>query len=103
MTVDEIIELLAVCRYGGDAESLVAAKKVSDTYEILWDQRERITEWANKMVDQRNEARVEADKMKNATLQFAEAILHGSEEHRTWLLEAAQCFAKGQAIPVRRG
>jgi hypothetical protein len=36
-------------------------------------------------------------------MQFAKAVLHGNEEHREWLLEAAQCFIEGKPLPERRG
>jgi len=36
-------------------------------------------------------------------MEFAKAILHGDEEHKEWLLEAAESFIKGQEIPARRG
>jgi len=30
---------------------------------------------------------------------FAEAILHGDEQHRAWLLEAAEAFNTGEPLP----
>jgi len=30
---------------------------------------------------------------------FAQLILHGDEEHRQWLITAAECFVKGEPIP----
>lgn len=35
--------------------------------------------------------------------QFAKTILHGNQEHQEWLLEAAECFIRGEAMPERRG
>jgi len=34
---------------------------------------------------------------------FAQAILHGDEEHRAWLWEAALAFDRGDPIPAPRG
>jgi hypothetical protein len=34
---------------------------------------------------------------------FAIAILHGDDEHREWLLEAAREFIAGRPIPPARG
>lgn len=34
---------------------------------------------------------------------FCEAILHGDEDHRRWLREAAQCFAEGRPLPAPYG
>lgn len=34
---------------------------------------------------------------------FARAILHGDEEHRAWLLDAADAFVDGRALPPPRG
>lgn len=36
-------------------------------------------------------------------IQFVKTILHGNEEHQAWLIEAAENFVKGRAIPERRG
>lgn len=36
-------------------------------------------------------------------VEFAHAILHGDEEHREWLLEAAEAFNAGHALPLARG
>jgi hypothetical protein len=38
-----------------------------------------------------------------AIRQFAEAILHGDDEHRSWLTEAAEAFISGQPMPAPRG
>jgi hypothetical protein len=35
--------------------------------------------------------------------QFADAILHGDDEHRQWLLEAAEAFNGGLPMPPPRG
>ena len=35
--------------------------------------------------------------------QFAAQILHGDEEHRSWLAEAAECFIQNQPLPIPRG
>lgn len=37
--------------------------------------------------------------VRDAVLEFASSILHGSDEHREWLLEAAQAFTEGREIP----
>lgn len=34
---------------------------------------------------------------------FATAILHGDDEHRAWLLEAAEAFVSGNPLPPPRG
>lgn len=34
---------------------------------------------------------------------FAQAILHGNADHRSWLIEAAECFIRGDAPPKPRG
>jgi hypothetical protein len=34
---------------------------------------------------------------------FARSILHGDDDHRAWLLEAAECFIEGKAMPPPRG
>lgn len=39
----------------------------------------------------------------SAVLAFAKAILHGDEEHRSWLMEAAYCFVNGKPMPEPRG
>lgn len=36
-------------------------------------------------------------------VRFAEAILHGDDEHRAWLLEAAHAWVNGGALPDVRG
>lgn len=38
-----------------------------------------------------------------AVTAFAAAILHGSEEHRAWLMEAAERFSAGEPLPPPRG
>lgn len=35
--------------------------------------------------------------------EFAEAVLHGSEEHREWLMEAARAFTAGEPLPTPKG
>lgn len=40
-----------------------------------------------------------SDEAKEAVLRFARAVLHGTEEHRAWLLAAAQAFAEGRPLP----
>jgi hypothetical protein len=34
--------------------------------------------------------------------EFAQAILHGDDTHKEWLLEAAECFVDGRALPPAR-
>lgn len=34
---------------------------------------------------------------------FAHAVLHGDDEHRSWLTEAAECFVAGRPLPEPRG
>jgi hypothetical protein len=46
---------------------------------------------------------VEVERLKAAPLKFAQAILHGSDEHRAWLTDAAQCFVQGRELPRSRG
>lgn len=41
--------------------------------------------------------------MEPDVLRFAKAILHGDEEHRAWLLEAADAFCQDKPIPAVRG
>ena len=38
-----------------------------------------------------------------AVQRFAEAILHGDNDHRAWLLNAAKAFVDGKPIPEMRG
>jgi hypothetical protein len=33
---------------------------------------------------------------------FARAVLHGDEEHRAWLMEAAEAFVEGRPLPAVR-
>lgn len=40
---------------------------------------------------------------KNDVLEFAKAILHGDEDHRAWLMEAAQAYLDGKKLPAPRG
>lgn len=35
--------------------------------------------------------------------EFARLILHGDEEHRDWLIEAADAFIAGEEMPPPRG
>ena len=39
---------------------------------------------------------------KNDVLAFAEAVLHGDDEHRAWLIEAAECWMAGRNLPAPR-
>jgi len=55
-----------------------------------------------------DEGRLPADNVPVAlngepVLDFAEAIMHGSEEHRSWLLTAAMDFIEGKPVPPPRG
>jgi hypothetical protein len=34
---------------------------------------------------------------------FAKAVLHGDNEHKAWLLEAAEAFIEGKPLPEPRG
>jgi hypothetical protein len=34
--------------------------------------------------------------------EFAQALLHGDAIHQQWLLEAAECFIDGRALPPAR-
>jgi hypothetical protein len=34
---------------------------------------------------------------------FAKAVLHGDDEHKAWLLEAAEAFIDGKPLPAPRG
>lgn len=34
---------------------------------------------------------------------FAKAVLHGDDEHKAWLLEAAEAFIAGKPLPPPRG
>ena len=34
---------------------------------------------------------------------FVRAVLHGDDEHRVWLMEAAECFVAGKPLPEPRG
>ena len=36
---------------------------------------------------------------KDAVIEFANAILHGDEKHKAWLLAAAKAFTEGKRIP----
>jgi hypothetical protein len=36
-------------------------------------------------------------------LSFAQAILHGDDEHKAWLMEAAEAFASYKPLPPTRG
>jgi hypothetical protein len=38
-----------------------------------------------------------------AVTAFAKAVLHGDDEHREWLLEAAQEWNAGRPLPAPRG
>lgn len=40
---------------------------------------------------------------KNVVLRFAMAVLHGDDEHRFWLMEAAEAFTEGNPLPPPRG
>lgn len=42
------------------------------------------------------------NKQKKAVLEFARLIRHGSEEHRAWLMEAAQAFVEDRDLPEHR-
>lgn len=35
-------------------------------------------------------------------IEFARAVLHGDDEHRKWLLEAADAFVNGRPLPPPR-
>lgn len=48
-------------------------------------------------------ARSTAPEAGKAVAEFAEAILHGDDEHRAWLTEAAVAFNAGQPLPPPRG
>ena len=39
---------------------------------------------------------------KNDVLAFAEAVLHGDDEHRAWLMEAAERWVAGEELPAPR-
>jgi hypothetical protein len=39
----------------------------------------------------------------DAIRRFAQAVLHGDEEHRAWLVEAAEAFIAGERMPEPRG
>jgi hypothetical protein len=39
----------------------------------------------------------------NAVRLFSQLILHGDEEHRQWLLSAAECFISSTDMPPPRG
>jgi hypothetical protein len=41
--------------------------------------------------------------IKARVAEFAQAILHGDDEHRGWLLEAADAFNEGKPLPAPRG
>lgn len=46
--------------------------------------------------------------MKDVTVElairdFTHKVLHGDEEHKGWLLEAAECYLKGVPLPPPRG
>lgn len=43
------------------------------------------------------------DLIERAVLKFAEAALHGDDEHRAWLMAAAEAFVKGQPLPPPAG
>lgn len=38
-----------------------------------------------------------------AVRNFARAIQHGSDDHRAWLVEAAEAFVNGERLPPPRG
>src|SRR3712207_4499958 len=39
----------------------------------------------------------------DAVREFAQAALHGDDEHRAWLMEAAEAFVAGKPVPPARG
>jgi hypothetical protein len=41
-------------------------------------------------------------KQAKAVREFAQAVLHGDDEHRAWLMEAADAFIAGR-VPAPRG
>jgi hypothetical protein len=43
------------------------------------------------------------EQWQRAVRNFARAILHGSDPHRVWLLEAAEAFINGERLPPPRG
>lgn len=51
----------------------------------------------------RQEPPVGGEVVKLAIREFANAILHGDDEHRQWLLDAAECFIAGEVMPPTRG
>lgn len=44
-----------------------------------------------------------SEAQKQAVRHFAELILHGDDEHKGWLTEAAECYANNQPMPPARG
>ena len=45
----------------------------------------------------------EAEVVKARIIEFAQAILHGDDEHRGWLMQAALAFNAGDELPAPRG
>src|SRR3954468_18360273 len=44
-----------------------------------------------------------AEDAADSVRRFARAILHGDEDHRAWLIEAAEAFIAGKQMPEPRG
>lgn len=51
---------------------------------------------------ERNRSATRAWNEMAAVRDFAQSIMHGDAEHRAWLAEAAEAYARGQAVPVAR-
>lgn len=45
---------------------------------------------------------MEVNQRGNDVEAFAQAILHGSEDHHAWLLESARCWKEGLPLPEVR-
>lgn len=55
------------------------------------------------MSENTNAAPDKAGDREGAIREFAKAILHGDDEHQSWLLEAAHAFIVGDPMPSARG
>jgi hypothetical protein len=49
------------------------------------------------------EAATELERLMGEVRAFAKAVLHGDDEHKAWLLEAAEAFIAGEPLPAPRG
>lgn len=73
-------------------------QELNTTQELIEQQRQRVMFWQSEVEYLRNAVAEARNKRVDYLMGFVKLILHGDEEHRKWLLDAADRYLQGHPV-----